>query len=166
MGEIFTMIFGGSLVYIMAKGGPVDTLKTIAEKVGEAIDSFKGVLDNLSGTLKGFTLSVKAKALLTIAGAIAVLAASIWVLCQIPVGLMWSAVGAITVLGGVLVGLSYAIGKINSVGDVKISATSIGALVGMAAAIGILVLAMKGLDTLSEDTLLRNIGIISLFVVE
>lgn len=166
MGEIFTMIFGGSLVYIMAKGGPVDTLKTIAEKVGEAIDSFKGVLDNLSGTLKGFTLSVKAKAILTIAGAIAVLAASIWVLCQIPVGLMWSAVGAITVLGGVLVGLSYAIGKINSVGDVKISATSIGALVGMAAAIGVLVLAMKGLDTLSEDTLLRNIGIISLFVVE
>ena len=166
MGEIFTMIFGGSLVYIMAKGGPVDTLKTIAEKVGEAIDSFKGVLGDLSGTLKGFTLSVKAKALLTIAGAIAVLAASIWVLCQIPVGLMWSAVGAITVLGGVLVGLSFAIGKINSVGDVKISATSIGTLIGMAAAIGVLVLAMKGLDTLSEDTLLRNIGIISLFVVE
>ena len=167
MGEILTTLLGSSLVYILAKGGGIiGPLGDLAEKIGSVVESVKKAINGFTGTLKAFTLSIKAKALLSIAGAIAILAASIWVLCQIPPATMWSSVGAITVLSAALVGLSFVIGKINSAGDIKISASSIGALIGMAAAIGILVLAMKGLDTLNEATLLRNIGIISLFVVE
>ena len=167
MGEILTTLLGSSLVYILAKGGGIiGPLGDLAEKIGSVVESVKKAIDGFTGTLKAFTLSIKAKAILSIAGAIAILAASIWVLCQIPPAKMWSSVGAIAVLGTVLVGLSFAIGKINSAGEIKISASSIGSLIGMAAAIGILVLTMKSLETLKEATLLRNIGIISLFVIE
>ena len=85
--------------------GGIDDL---IENAGKVLKSFSKVLD-------GIAWDLKAQALQKMAIAIAILVASIWVLTTIDdPAKLWSAVGVIVVLAGVLVGLAIAMDKISS----------------------------------------------------
>ena len=72
------------------------------------------VLNSFSKVLNGIAWDLKAKALLKMAIAIGVLVAAIWILTQIDdIGKLWNAVGVITALALILVGLAVAMDKLN-----------------------------------------------------
>ena len=72
------------------------------------------ILDSFSDAMKAFTFAVKAHAIKTIAVAIAILAASVIAMSFISPGKLWNAIGAITVLSGVIIGLMVALSKLDS----------------------------------------------------
>ena len=87
--------------------GAIDGLEDIFENTAKTIKSFKKVVD-------GYAWDLKAKALMKLAGAVAILAGTVWILSQIKdVGKLWNAVGVVTVLAGVLVGLAFAMSKLS-----------------------------------------------------
>lgn len=113
--NIFKNINIGEAIAALVAGGIVVTLV----KVGSALNNiskpfaeFGDVLDAFQGALKSFSLNLKAKALKSIAIAIAILAASVIALSFVDYGKLWSAVGAIVVLGIVLGGLAVVLDKV------------------------------------------------------
>ena len=73
------------------------------------------VLKSFSKVLNGISWDLKAKALLKMAIAIGVLVAAIWILTQIDdIGKLWNAVGVITALALILIGLSIAMDKLSA----------------------------------------------------
>ena len=110
-------------------GGIVVAMTLALKKIATALDGIAGAIGNLDDIVKyagqvlksfsnvfnAFAWDLKAKALLKMAESIAILVAAIYVLTKIddPVKL-WNAVGAITVLAGVLVGLAIAMDKISA----------------------------------------------------
>ena len=140
VGEKIVSVFKSFWDYITDESGNIEWGKIIAGGVivstlwvlKQLATAFKGIADALGGiqdllanvgkVLKSFSKvlnsiswDIKAKALLKMAIAIAVLVAAIWVLTQIDdIGKLWSAVGVIVVLAGVLIGLSIAMSKLSS----------------------------------------------------
>lgn len=121
-GTVFTALFAiGSLAtawkainVLESFAAPFEAFGKMFDNVAGVVGSAKGVLDSLSGTLKAYQMQIKANAIKDIAVAIAILAGSIVVLCQMDVAKVWSSVGALTVLGAVLVGLAAALNKFSS----------------------------------------------------
>ena len=113
-------LFAGGTVVAM-----IWVLKQIATEFSGIANALGGIDDLLVGagkTLKSFSKvlngiawDLKAKALMKMAIAIGILVASIWVLTTIDdPAKLWSAVGVIAVLAGVLIGLSVAMDKLSS----------------------------------------------------
>ena len=115
-GKLFA---GGSII------AGIMVIKKLADAFSAISNAFNGIGDILSqvaNTLKHFTKvldgiawDLKAKALLKMAIAIGVLALAVYLIAQIDdYGKLWDAVGVITVLGAVLVGLSIAMNRLSS----------------------------------------------------
>lgn len=84
--------------------------------------SIADVFNSISNYIDAKQLTIKAEAMYTIAKAVAVLAGSLFVLSLIDGSKLWGAVGALVAISAALGLLTFAIGKINNVGDVgKIS---------------------------------------------
>lgn len=166
MGEILTVGIGAGLIFFVKKIG--DALETIAGPIGEMADvftNFNGVLKSLQKALNAFAMKTKAEALLKISLAIAVLAGSIALLTLLNPGKMWSAVGAIFVLAAILLVLATAMNFLNkntmSISKEGIKKTS-SSLLGIAAALGVLVLALKVMDGLDAGKMKSNLGILGI----
>lgn len=164
-----------------AVGASVFLLMTV-KKMVDIVDSisapFAGLGDLLSGAgkvlhksargvekvLKGFgkvlnakAFKIKAEALRDVAISIGILAASVYVLAQLDTGALWSAVGAIFVLSGILIGLSIAMDKLSSASigwkkgkglDIKGLKTG---LVGIGVAILLIAASVKLLGSINPD---------------
>lgn len=164
MGEILTVGIGAGLIFFVKKIG--DALETIAGPIGEiaaVFTNFNGVLKGVQKVLNAFAMKTKAEALLKIALAIAVLAGSIALLTLLDPGKMWSAIGAIGALAAILLALATAMNFLNknsmSISKEGIKKTS-SSLLGIAAALGILVLALKVMDGLDAGKMWSNLGIL------
>lgn len=157
-GEIFTILLGGSLVLTMNK--IAKALKSLTGPFKLFMDfggAITGVIGNIGKALKAFSFSIKAQSILSIALAIGVLAASIALLTILDQGKMWSAIGAITVLGITLLGLSAVMGAINKMGGV-----SKGNVAFLALATGVLILvgALKALEGLDDTKIWDNVEVV------
>lgn len=166
MGEILTVGIGAGLIFFVKKIG--DALETIAGPIGEiaeVVTNFNGVLKGLQKVLNAFAMKTKAEALLKIAFAIAVLAGSIALLTLLDPGKMWSAIGAIGALAAILLILATAMNFLNkntmSISKEGIKKTS-SSLLGIAAALGVLVLALKVMDSLDAGKMKSNLGILGI----
>lgn len=166
MGEILTMIFGGGMIYAMTKENKLfAAIKEFAESFSGIGESIQGVLDTTADTIASFQKEIKAKQIVYIAAAIAALATSIYLLCTIddPTKIA-VAVGAILVLAGALVALSYFVSKINSCESVEIKPNIIITLLGLAAAVGAIVIAFNAIK-IDPDTYVVQWGIIMSFII-
>ena len=166
MGEILTMIFGGGMIYAMTKENKLfAAIKEFAESFSGIGMSIQNVLDTTAETIATFQNEIKARQILYIAAAIAALATSIYLLCTIddPTKIA-IAVGAILVLAGALVALSYFVSKINSCESVEIKPNIILTLLGLAAAVGAIVFAFNAID-IDPDTYVVQWGIIMSFII-
>lgn len=105
IGDIIKAGFGFAGIAVVAQMiGLMNGLESAARAVASLGTAGSGFLTDLKKTLTSSTANnVKAYAT-----AIALLAASVKLLADIPAGSLWSTVGAIAVLGGVLGGLSVA----------------------------------------------------------
>lgn len=116
IGDIIKAGFGFAGIAVVAQMiGLMNGLESAARAIASLGTAGSGFLTDLKKALTSSTANnVKAYAT-----AIALLAASVKLLADIPAGSLWNTVGAITVLGGVLGGLSvaqkFAEGKIASV---------------------------------------------------
>lgn len=117
-GSIVTLILFSKKISagVSAIASVFEGIGGILEGAGKAVSALAGVFTAFSGTLKALSLNIKAEALKTIAEAVVMLAGAVAALSLLNVGKMWSAVGAIAVLGGVLVGLTVALDKFSDSG--------------------------------------------------
>ena len=157
-GEIFTILLGGSLVLTTTK--IAKALKSLSGPFKLFMDfggAITGVIGNIGKAIKAFSFSIKAKSILSIALAIGVLAASIALLTILDQGKMWSAIGAIAVLGVTLLGLSAVMGAINKMGGVSKGNV---AFLALATGVLILVAALKAVEGLDETKIWNNVEVI------
>lgn len=117
-------------------------LQGFSDMCGEIGNTFKALRKRISGnTFDKIALGIR-----RIAEAILIMAASVYLLAQLEYGKLWSAVGAIVVLAGVLAALAFVVNKMDSVTE-KFNITSIITIVALA---GGLLLAAMALNKLSE----------------
>ena len=151
------LIGAGTGVILLAKA-----LDTAFKAVTSPISTFTAMMKSASGAFKALEMSFKATsliknslAIMICAGAIAVLAGSVAVLANISdQGKLWSAVGAVAALSAVLAGFSFVFEKIGGIGF-KLS--GIVTITALAAAVHILVLALKQLETVNSDDVGKNL---------
>lgn len=142
--------------------GAGEVLRKSAKGVGKILKSTSKVITSFSKILNAKAWKIKAEALKDVAISIGILAASVYVLAQLDAGSLWSAVGAITVLAGVLIGLSIAMDKLSSASiglnrekglDIKGLKTG---LLGIGLAILLIAASVKLLGSMDENEALNG----------
>lgn len=88
-------------------------LERSAKPISKILNNTSKVVKSFSKVVKAYAFEMKTDGIKNIAISIGILAASIYVLAQLDVDKLWSAVGVIVVLGGVLIGLSFAVDKLS-----------------------------------------------------
>ena len=155
LGALVGALFGGSLIvslitinkFIKMLEGPLAAIKGL-------IGSATGVLDELADTIASYRTKIKSEAFLNIAKAIGILAAALVILSQMDQDKVWSAVGALTVLSGVLFGLTIAFEKIGNIGEAGKATVGILAL---AAGLLMLSISLKKISEISIDKLITGL---------
>lgn len=137
------------------------------QKIGEALGSFGDMCDGISEAVKdvgkSMSLNFKAKAFKTLAIALAILVASVIAIVYVMdskddgIGMMWIAVGVITAITGVMVGMMVAINKLVKDLDAKTLAAAVGTFVGFAAAFLILGFALQACASVPADRLVDTL---------
>ena len=111
LGSILSIVISSGFIIALVKmASAFKNISKIFGGVGDLINEAKDTLQVFQGTLKSFSTKLKADAIKSIAIAIAILVASIVALSFIPIKNVWSSVGAILVLMGVLAGIIALIG--------------------------------------------------------
>jgi tape measure domain-containing protein len=132
---------------------------------GGVLKSISGAFEGLTGALGAMQQSIKAGAIEKIAIAVALLAASIIGLSMVDAKKMNTAMAALTIGFTELLGAFKVIDQISSgTGFIKLPFIAAG-LIGLAAAVDILVLAVKGLSGLSWTELAKGLGGVSVLLV-
>lgn len=140
----------------------LEILGNVMEGFGGIFEHFAGILDTAKGTLKAYSTKLKSEALLNVAKSIAILAASLFVLSKVKPANLFSAAGALTIVTVALAGLCAIIGKFNIRDVGKISST----MLGISSSLLILIVAMKKMDKLNPEYVIRNVTIITLLLAE
>lgn len=139
-----------------------DTLQTFIapfKAVGDGIGSmFKSIGDGLEAKFKAQALDKKSGAILKIAIAIGILVAALVVMSKIPVGKLWATIGALTFLVGLIVALSIACEKLNSVGDFGLKSASLVAIGGTILALALTLKILSTIDWNSGMNALTYLG--------
>ena len=143
-GGLFATILLGIKKYI---SGITDTL----DKPAKLIDNIKDILGSVEDSLKSWQQNLQSGTIKNIAIAIGILAASLWVISGIDSDKLGSALGAMGILFGELLGAMALFNKIGGVGKGAIS--SVTTMIGMAAAVLILTSALKKLADLKWEQL-------------
>lgn len=148
----------------------IKSLKKSADSAGgmlsdikEMFGGLKELFGNFSEMMDAKTLETKSKALKNIAIAIGILAASLFVLSSIEPHKLQASMTAITVLVSELVGAMALLSKINK----KVNLKKIGqAMIGMAAAVLVLSLAVKAIGSLQPDQITAGLLAITILMGE
>ena len=148
--------------------GTIDNVAKAASSLSDGFGPFKGInkfLETTGGAIKtflgdiskGYAAAQKGKMIKDIAIAIGILAASIFVLSKIPVGTLWATIGAIFVLtliiGGLATVMTLLSSKMNSLADAGKTSASVLAVVGVAASLVLVALAMRQLAKIDPENM-------------
>lgn len=123
------------------------------------------LLNSVSNYFDAKALNVKAKAMKNFAIAIAILAASVVVMALIPAGQLWSAMGALVVLAGLLAGLVIVMDKFGKDKKIVITFQRVAkGLLGIGAAVLLLALALKTITELNPDNLAGSVVVLAVLI--
>lgn len=147
--------------------GFIDSLGDTFEGVSGILGNVTGILDSVKGCLEAWQADLKANVLIKIAAAIGILTASIVVLAMIDPGKLSASLGAITVL---FADMMAAMAVFSAIAGKKMFGMTKAAvlMVGMAAAVLILAVALKKLSGMNWEELgkgLAGIAALTLVVV-
>lgn len=134
-------------------------IKDAIELIAKPLDFLDDLGDCLTGIGKAIKTSIKAQAVKSIATSIAILAGSLVALAMLPYGKLWSAVGAIAVMGGVLAGVMFAMSKVSdNLGDLAKLSGTILALSGSLLVFAIAAKVISGIDAGGLGTVALVVG--------
>ena len=158
IGSIFTILTGVGAIYAFVKiakaidalTGPLESLDYLIEQAGDTLKVFKGVLKSLK-------LKIMAESIKTMAVAVAILAGSIVVLTMVDQVKLWSAVGAVTVLMGVLAGLTTIAGKFGGGKALEFGKIAL-TLLALGVAMGFMARALKTISGINPEQAVQAIG--------
>ena len=167
IGDAIGNIDLGQLLLAFTGLAGVDIFKAIKDsfgKFGEALDSFKdigegitGALDSVKGCLESYQKDLNAGTLLKIASAIGILAVALLLLASIEPTKLESGILAMAgLLLELVAGMSLLTKAIAGAKLGKLSALSV-SLIALAAALGIMALALKSLSGLSWDGIAKGL---------
>lgn len=163
LGSIVTIAISGSLVKsLLSVSKLFEALTGIAENFAGIGKAATGILNSISGAMAGFAKNMKAEAILKLAKALAVLVGCVATLTLLDQDKMWSAVGALTAIGGGLVALSIAIGK---TGDLKDFGKMATILLSISTAVLMISVAVKKLDGIGWNSVMKGLAVIGTFFV-
>lgn len=157
LGSIFTIAVGSASVYGFVKlakafealTGPIEAFSDIAKTFDKTLKKFKGVLN-------AFKFRLYAESIKTFAISIAILAGSIAVLTLLDQVKMWSAVGAIMVLTGMLGTLMAVTGKYGGKEGVQFGKMAL-TLLALGVAMGLMAGALKKIANINPDQYVRAV---------
>ena len=171
--EIVKNIDFGKVFAAAVTVGMLYTLKKFADILEMFAAPLEGFGDLLSGIGKAFTglgkslaasaWEKRSKAILNIAIAIAILAASIALLTKLDTKKMWGAIGALVVLGVVVTALAFAASKMGETTSIFKKSTT--PIVGVAASILILAIALNKLAKINSKDIPKILGLLTAIVV-
>lgn len=101
-GILATVITTGITVSLVKIASAIESFASPFEGLGDIFESASKVLDTFRGTLKSFSATLKAKALKDIAISIGILALAVVALAFVPEDRLWSAVGALGAIAGMV----------------------------------------------------------------
>ena len=174
--EILKNIDFGAILAAGLSAGLVYSTVKLSNAIGKFADAFDGLGDLFEGLgdmfedigtgvkkyLNASALQKKSKAVLNLAIAIGIMAASIYVLSTIDTGKLWSSIGAIAALAGIIVALSWAVDKVGPKETADLGKLSV-TLLGLSGSLLIIAIALKQLAGLSwEDLAKGGLGILGL----
>ena len=150
-------------------GKAATNLTAPAKGVGDVLTSVSKAIDVFSGNAKGSKFLNIANGLKTIAEAVAIVAGAVAALTLVDTDKMWQAVGAIgaiaggmTLMAGVLVGLSAVMGKFK-LGSFKDIASIDGLVLSISGSFALLAIAMKIMGSLDDKALDKGIKVMERF---
>lgn len=150
-------------------GKAATNLTAPAKGVGDVLTSVSKAIDVFSGNAKGSKFLNIANGLKTIAEAVAIVAGAVAALTLVDTDKMWQAVGAIgaiaggmTLMAGVLVGLSSVMGKFK-LGSFKDIASIDGLVLSISGSFALLAIAMKIIGSVDDKALDKGIKVMERF---
>lgn len=171
-GAIFAGMMGLGTILLLKK--IADTFEIISgpiEGVSHILNGFGSILDSVAKNIKASAFKKKSVAIRNFAISLGILAASLLVISKIPVQDLIKAGVAITVMAGVLIGLSYAISVLNVVtkGGLDTSGRKIAVmLVGVGVALYMMAKVARAVGELKWEQIAKGLvfmGVLELFVV-
>lgn len=171
-GAIFAGMMGLGTILLLKK--IADAFEVIAgpiKGVTHILNAFGSVLDGVAENIKASAFKKKSVAVRNFAISLGILAASLFVISKIPVQDLVKAGVAITVMAGVLIGLSYAISVLNVVtkGGLDKSGKKIAVmLAGVAVALYMMAKVAKAVGELKWGQIAKGLvfmGVLELFIV-
>ena len=158
IGSIFTIAVGTGSVYAFVKiANAIGALAEPLEGLGDLINQGAKTLKTFRGVLNTFKFKIVAESIKSMAIAIAILAGSIVVLTMVDQGKMWSAVGAITVLMGLLAGLTYIAGKYGSEKGLEFGKIAL-TLLALGVAMAFMAGALKTISKIDTSKIIQSIA--------
>ena len=150
-------------------GKAATNLTAPAKGVGDVLTSVSKAIDVFAGNAKGSKFLNIANGLKTIAEAVAIVAGAVAALTLVDTDKMWQAVGAIgaiaggmTLMAGVLVGLSSVMGKFK-LGSFKDIASIDGLVLSISGSFTLLAIAMKIIGSVDDKALDKGIKVMERF---
>ena len=117
IGQVFAVAIGiGGIALVKELNHILDIFAKPLESLSAMLRDLGGMFESIGGYFNAKKLDMKSKALLNMAIAIGILVASVVVLTQVPQDKLWSAVGALGALSGILVGLAFAAKLMSKIG--------------------------------------------------
>ena len=143
--------FVNAFKFMKSLRGALDQFSAIGTKFGETLDSIKD-------TLTRFKKETKSTTFVKIAAGIALLAGSIWLVAQIPQDQLWTSLGAIAALAGIVLVLMGALALFEKFGGEKSTAGVTLAILGVSVSIMMLANVVKQLGEMDEEAMYRAVG--------
>ena len=171
-GAIFAGMMGlGTILLLKKIADAFEIISGPIEGVSHILNGFGSILDSVAKNIKASAFKKKSVAIRNFAISLGILAASLLVISKIPVQDLIKAGVAITVMAGVLIGLSYAISVLNVVtkGGLDTSGRKIAVmLVGVGVALYMMAKVARAVGELKWEQIAKGLvfmGVLELFVV-
>lgn len=171
-GAIFAGMMGlGTILLLKKIADAFEIISGPIEGVSHILNGFGSILDSVAKNIKASAFKKKSVAIRNFAISLGILAASLLVISKIPVQDLIKAGVAITVMAGVLIGLSYAISVLNAVtkGGLDTSGRKIAVmLVGVGVALYMMAKVARAVGELKWEQIAKGLvfmGVLELFVV-
>lgn len=159
-GKVLAVGLGAGLLYVTNNvtkavtsfSKAIEAVAAPAKGLGKMLESVGGFFKELGTNIKKYLrvkeIKVIASSVLELALAVAVLSSALWVVSNVPEDRLWSSIGAIAALSGIVAGLAVAITALGKNGGGAKGALTV---VGVCAALLLATIALKKLQSLDPE---------------
>lgn len=159
-GKVLAVGLGAGLLYVtnnvtkavMSFSEAIEAVAAPAKGLGKLLESVGGFFTELGTNIKKYLrvkeIQVIASSVLGLALAVGVLSGALWIVSNIPEDRLWSSIGAIATLSGIVAGLAVAITVLGKIGGGAKGALTV---VGVCTALLLATIALKKLQDLDPE---------------